>query len=74
MPQAEELREIETGPPQLPVLLRPTEAMAALRISYATLRRMIDRGDLRVVRLGEGRCAPIRVPVSELERLTGCPR
>lgn len=54
---------------ELSALLTPREAMAALRVSYATLRRMIDRGDLRAVRLGDHRGAPIRVPAAEIERL-----
>src|SRR4051794_27142605 len=55
--------------PELPALLTPHETMAALRVSYPTLRRMIERGDLRAIRLGHGRGAPIRVPASELDRL-----
>jgi excisionase family DNA binding protein len=46
-------------------LLTPREVCAALRISYATFLRLIDRGELQVVRVG----ASLRVRPAELERL-----
>lgn len=54
----------------LPALLTPAEVCAALRISRATLYRMVARQDIEVVRLGRGSGATLRVPVRELERLT----
>ena len=57
---------------ELPELATPREAMALLRVSYATLRRMIERGDLAAVRLGRPGSA-VRIPVSELERLANPP-
>lgn len=54
----------------LPRLLTPPEAMAALRCSYTTLRRMVERGELRAVRLGTGHGAAIRIPADELERFS----
>jgi excisionase family DNA binding protein len=53
----------------IPKLLTPAEAMDSLRVSYSTLRRMIDSGELRAVRVGPGRY--LRIPVAELERLVG---
>lgn len=56
---------------ELPALLTPAEVCAALRISRATLYRMVARQDIEVVRLGRGSGATLRVPVRELERLVG---
>jgi excisionase family DNA binding protein len=42
---------------------------AALRISRATLYRMVASRDLEVVRLGRGSGATLRIPVSALEEL-----
>ena len=54
---------------ELPALLTPPEVCAALRISRATLYRMVARGDIEVVRLGRGSGATLRIPVSALEEL-----
>jgi excisionase family DNA binding protein len=56
---------------ELPALLTPAEVCAALRISRATLYRMVARQDIEVVRLGRGSGATLRVPARELERLLG---
>jgi excisionase family DNA binding protein len=56
---------------ELPALLTPAEVCAALRISRATLYRMVARRDLEVVRLGRRGGATLRVPARELERLVG---
>ena len=56
---------------ELPALLTPAEVCAALRISRATLYRMVARQDIEVVRLGRGSGSTLRVPVRELERLLG---
>jgi excisionase family DNA binding protein len=58
----------------LPALLTPAEVCAALRISRATLYRMVARRDIEVVRLGRGNGATLRVPVRELERLVSARR
>lgn len=42
---------------ELPALFTPPEVCAALRISRATLYRMVARQDIEVVRLGRG-CPP----------------
>jgi excisionase family DNA binding protein len=59
---------------ELPALLTPAEVCAALRISRATLYRMVARGDIEVVRLGRGSGATLRVPARELERLVSARR
>jgi excisionase family DNA binding protein len=53
----------------IPALLTPAEVCAALRISRATLYRMVARGDIEVVRLGQGSGATLRIPVSALQEL-----
>jgi excisionase family DNA binding protein len=52
----------------LPELLTPREAADALRVSLPTLRRLIARGDLQAIRLGELPGASLRVRADELER------
>lgn len=52
----------------IPAQLTPREAMEALRISYPTLRRMIDRGDLAAVKLGGGPDASLRIAADDLAR------
>jgi len=54
-----------------PQLLRVDEAATILNVSSKTIRRLIARGDLRVVRIGR----LVRIPSSEIERLIagGCP-
>jgi excisionase family DNA binding protein len=47
-------------------LMSQDAAAAALAISPSTIQRMIRRGEIRVLRIG--RC--VRIPVSEIERLT----
>lgn len=53
----------------MPCMTRPgltlSEAQHVLRVGYATLRRMIESGDLRVVEVGRR----VRVPRAEIERL-----
>ena len=56
---------------ELPALLTPAEVCATLRISRATLYRMVARGDIEVARLGRHGGAALRVPARELERLMG---
>ena len=48
-------------------LLTLHEVAARLRVSVATVRRYIARGELSVVRLGGGSAAPIRVPEDAVE-------
>ena len=48
-------------------LLKLREAATELRYSERTIRRMIDRGQLRAVQLGRGRA--LRIPREEIERL-----
>jgi excisionase family DNA binding protein len=57
---------VEVQPLSVPSLLTKAETAEALRISPATLDRMIRRGQVRVVRVGE---RGVRVTVAELERL-----
>jgi excisionase family DNA binding protein len=56
-----------TEMPTLPTLLTPIEAMRSLRVSYSTLRKMVQTGELRAVRIGPGRS--MRIPMTELERI-----
>jgi excisionase family DNA binding protein len=53
---------------ELPAVLTVRETCEALRISRATLWRMIGRGDLSVIRLGRPGAA-LRVPAAEVERI-----
>lgn len=57
----------------LPTLLTASETCDALRISRSTLGRLVARGDLRAVKLGNAPGAPLRFPVSELERILSIP-
>jgi excisionase family DNA binding protein len=50
---------------QLPALLTATEACDILRVSRSTLSRMVNRGDLRAVRVSHG----LRIPSSALSAL-----
>ena len=54
---------------ETPALLLPAEAARLLRVTRATVYRLIERGDLRAVRIGDGPSARLRVPRDELERL-----
>jgi len=54
-----------------PVLLAPDEACAALRVSRATLYRMVGRGDLEAVRLSSRESGTIRIPADALRKLVG---
>ena len=42
-----------------------TEAMRVMHVGFATLRRMIDSGQIRVVMVGDR----VRIPRAEIERL-----
>ncbi len=42
-------------------------AAAALHLGLTTIREMVDRGDLRTIRIGRA----VRIPVSELDRIAG---
>ena len=54
----------------LPALLTLDEVAGALRVSRATVRRMIARGDLEAVRFGPPRRgATVRVRADDLARL-----
>jgi excisionase family DNA binding protein len=56
-------------------LLKVREVAERLRLSPPTVYRRIARGDLRALRAGRSRCAPIRVEASEVERfLRSAPR
>lgn len=55
--------------PALPTLLTPAEVQAALRVSRTTFYRMVERGDLRAIRIGRRDGSTIRIPARELERL-----
>jgi excisionase family DNA binding protein len=50
---------------EFPALLTVNEVARALRVHTVTVRRMIDRGDLRAVRA----CSAVRIPRAELDRL-----
>jgi excisionase family DNA binding protein len=47
-------------------LLTIAESARLLRVSESTIRRWARRGDLDVLRLGDGPTAPVRVPVAAL--------
>lgn len=49
----------------MPRLLKSAEACQALGVSYPTLKKMVDSGQLRAVRIGRG----LRIPEAELHRL-----
>lgn len=55
----------------IPSLLRVDEAAAMLKVSSKTVRRLLARGGLKVVRIGR----LVRIPSSEINRLFagGCP-
>lgn len=57
----------EYAPP--PELLTFEAAAARVSTSPTTIRRMVARGDLRAVKVGER----LRIPVAELERLARLP-
>src|SRR5215218_1994945 len=50
---------------------RDSNPEPALRVSRATLYRMVKRGDIEVVRLSGRDAATIRIPVRAIERLAG---
>lgn len=50
-----------------PAVYTVNELAEALRVSPITVRRAIDRGDVRTVRAG----ARVRIPAREFHRLTG---
>ena len=52
-------------------VFRVDEAAAILKVSSKTVRRLLARGDLRVVRIGRA----VRIHFSEIDRLiaAGCP-
>lgn len=52
-----------------PLAATIAEAAESLRCSPATVRRLIDRGELRAVTLGD--TTSVRVPLIEIERLLG---
>ncbi|HVF78817.1 MAG TPA: helix-turn-helix domain-containing protein [Solirubrobacteraceae bacterium] len=47
-------------------LLTTREVAAQLGVGRSTVYRWITAGQLPAIRIGSGRCAPIRVPVDEL--------
>ena len=49
----------------MPRLLKSAEACQALGVSYPTLKKMVDSGQLRVVKIGRG----FRIPEAELQKL-----
>jgi excisionase family DNA binding protein len=49
-------------------LLTVDEVARTLGVSPATVRRMIARGDLDALKLGDGRSSPIRVPGAAVAR------
>ncbi len=52
-------------------LLTPTQAAELVGVTPGTVRRWIAAGEVRALRLGSARNAPLRVAASELvERLT----
>lgn len=55
--------------PQPKLLFRPTEAAALLNISRSKLYEMLNRGQVRTVRVGGIR----QIPLDELARLAGVP-
>ncbi len=51
-------------------LLKPDEVAEALRVSRGSVYRMVERGDLRAVKLGSGPKAHIRIPREALPTTT----
>jgi excisionase family DNA binding protein len=49
-------------------LMRPAEVAERLDVSVATIYRLVDRGELRAIRLGGGPSARLRIAPAELER------
>jgi excisionase family DNA binding protein len=60
-----------TGPPPEPLAITRADAVAQLGVSIQTLDRMIDRGEIRVVRAGRRVLIPRDEPARWLaEQLT----
>jgi excisionase family DNA binding protein len=51
--------------PQIPTAVTMKQAAIAFQISERTISRMIDRGEIRAIKLGDA----VRIPTSELTRL-----
>lgn len=60
--------------PGTATLLKPDEASEILRVSRGHVYRMVERGDLRAIRLGHGPKAHLRIPADQLELLSETPR
>ena len=58
---------------ETPALLLPAEAARLLRVTRATVYRLVERGDLRAVRIGDGPSARLRIGRDELDRLLNPP-
>jgi excisionase family DNA binding protein len=52
---------------ETPELLKVDEAAARCRVSRPTMYRLIERGVVPAVRVGEGGAGPVRVPAAELD-------
>ena len=49
----------------MPKLLKAAEVCQALGVSYPTLKKMVDGGQLRAVQIGRG----FRIPEAEIHKL-----
>jgi len=54
--------------PRGDVLLSPREAAELVGCSAATVRRWVREGAVPAVKVGPGRAAPVRIPLTELIR------
>lgn len=53
-------------------LMTPAEAAQALRVSASSIYRAVKKGEIRAVRLTDGKRGALRIPASEVEaKLTG---
>lgn len=65
-------KTINTGAPKFPRLLFKIDEVASmLGIGPSKVRKMIQEGELRIIRLGTARKSTIRISGLELEQITG---
>jgi excisionase family DNA binding protein len=63
-------REASVPTDSVPTFVTPSEAAEALRMSVSTIYRAVRNGEIRAVRLTETRRGALRIPTSELRRLS----
>jgi len=63
-------REDSVPTDSVPTFVTPSEAAEALRMSVSTIYRAVRNGEIRAVRLTETRRGALRIPTSELRRLS----